>query len=74
MALTYYYYYFFSLKNESDIYSENLLQFVAQYQFTLAIENAVCDDYITEKLWRPLMVGSIPIYFGSPTIRVSLKE
>ncbi|XP_066963857.1 alpha-(1,3)-fucosyltransferase 10 [Macrobrachium rosenbergii] len=41
---------------------------VSKYKFALAIENAACDDYITEKLWRPLSVGTIPIYWGSPSI------
>lgn len=50
--------------------SEEFLHFVAQYKFTIAFENAVCEDYITEKLWRPLTVGSIPIYLGSPSIEV----
>ncbi|RXG53484.1 Alpha-(1,3)-fucosyltransferase 10 [Armadillidium vulgare] len=31
-------------------------------------ENAECEDYITEKLWRPLTVGSVPIYWGSPSV------
>ena len=43
----------------------------ARYKFTIAIENAVCDDYVTEKVWRPLMLGSVPIVAGSPKIRVS---
>lgn len=48
--------------------SEDFLHFVAQYKFTIAFENAVCNDYITEKLWRPVIVGSVPIYLGSPTV------
>ncbi|XP_045608866.2 alpha-(1,3)-fucosyltransferase 10 [Procambarus clarkii] len=42
---------------------------VAKYKFTLAIENAACDDYITEKLWRPLTLGSVPVYWGSPSVK-----
>ncbi|XP_043604040.1 alpha-(1,3)-fucosyltransferase 10 isoform X1 [Bombus pyrosoma] len=49
--------------------SEDFLSFIANYKFTIAFENAVCDDYITEKLWRPLIVGSIPIYYGSPSFK-----
>ncbi|XP_034940993.1 alpha-(1,3)-fucosyltransferase 10 isoform X2 [Chelonus insularis] len=49
--------------------SREFLQFVAQYKFTLAFENANCDDYITEKLWRPLIVGSVPIYYGSASFK-----
>lgn len=51
--------------------SDDLKRFVGKYKFTLAFENAVCDDYITEKLWRPLVAGSVPVYYGSPTFRVS---
>ncbi|XP_012276747.1 alpha-(1,3)-fucosyltransferase 10 [Orussus abietinus] len=47
--------------------SEEFLSFVAQYKFTLAIENAACFDYLTEKFWRPLIVGSVPVYYGSPS-------
>ncbi|KAL3877289.1 hypothetical protein ACJMK2_035020 [Sinanodonta woodiana] len=49
--------------------SDEFLKFVGRYKFSIAIENAVCDDYITEKLWRPLRVGSVPIVFGSPSVR-----
>ncbi|XP_075060691.1 GDP-fucose protein O-fucosyltransferase 3 [Mixophyes fleayi] len=41
---------------------------LAQYKFILAFENAVCEDYITEKLWRPLKLGSVPIYYGATNI------
>ncbi|XP_077285581.1 alpha-(1,3)-fucosyltransferase 10 [Arctopsyche grandis] len=47
----------------------DFLTFVNRYKFTIAIENGICEDYITEKLWRPLKVGSVPIYMGSPSIR-----
>ena len=48
---------------------EDLYKFIHGYKFTLAFENARCDDYTTEKLWRPLHMGSIPIYRGSRTIK-----
>ncbi|XP_063882209.1 alpha-(1,3)-fucosyltransferase 10-like [Scylla paramamosain] len=41
---------------------------LARYKFTLSMENYGCDDYITEKFWRPLMVGSVPVYWGSQSI------
>ncbi|KAH8274149.1 hypothetical protein KR044_012509 [Drosophila immigrans] len=53
----------------NNLYSPKLLHFLAHYKFMIAIENGVCEDYITEKFWRPLLVGVIPIYFGSPSIR-----
>ena len=54
--------------NHHDFY--NIL---AKYKFTFATENAVCDDYITEKFWRSFHVGSVPIVFGSPKIEVLLS-
>lgn len=52
-----------------DLLSENLLQFIARYKFVIAIENCVCEDYLTEKFWRAILVGVVPIYFGCPTIK-----
>jgi hypothetical protein len=40
------------------------LELLAKYKFVIAIENAICDDYITEKLWRALQLGSVPLYLG----------
>lgn len=45
------------------------LTFIARYKFIIAIENTVCDDYVTEKLWRAIHLGVVPIYLGSPTVR-----
>lgn len=47
----------------------DFLHFVARYKFVIAIENGVCDDYVTEKFWRAIHLGVVPIYFGSPKIR-----
>ncbi|XP_048248916.1 alpha-(1,3)-fucosyltransferase 10-like [Haliotis rufescens] len=47
----------------------DFLKLVARYKFAIAFENAICDDYITEKLWRPLQEGTVLIVLGSPTIR-----
>ncbi|XP_030648305.1 GDP-fucose protein O-fucosyltransferase 4 [Chanos chanos] len=41
------------------------MNFVARYKFHLALENGICPDYMTEKLWRPLHQGCVPIYRGS---------
>ncbi|CAH2036956.1 unnamed protein product, partial [Iphiclides podalirius] len=48
---------------------DDFLKFIARYKFVVAIENGVCDDYVTEKFWRAVKTGVVPIYFGSPTIR-----
>ena len=44
------------------------LKFISSYKFTIAFENTSTDYYITEKIFHPLMVGSIPIYWGCPKI------
>lgn len=53
----------------NTIQSEAFYRFFARYKFMIAYENGVCEDYISEKFWRPLVMGNIPIYFGSPTIK-----
>lgn len=63
-----------SLRNDylQNLYNDELMHFIARYKFIVSIENSVCDDYITEKLWRPLIAGVVPIYFGSPSIQVKV--
>lgn len=51
--------------------SSEFYQFIARYKFVIAYENGICDDYITEKLWRPLSLGVVPIYFGAPNVDVN---
>lgn len=58
----------------NNLYSEEFISFVSQYKFVISFENSICDDYITEKFWRPLIAGSIPVYLGSPTIKVTLLD
>ncbi|XP_077000843.1 GDP-fucose protein O-fucosyltransferase 3 isoform X2 [Tamandua tetradactyla] len=56
------------LKTPASMDASGFYRIIAQYKFILAFENAVCDDYITEKLWRPLKLGVVPVYYGSPSI------
>ena len=41
---------------------------IKHYKFTIAIENSIGHDYVTEKLWHPLAAGSVPLYYGAPNI------
>lgn len=41
---------------------------IAKYKFTIAFENSIAVDYVTEKFFEPLEVGSVPIYLGAPNI------
>ncbi len=44
------------------------LQIIQHYKFTIAFENFSTNNYVTEKIFQPLLVGSIPIYWGAPNI------
>ena len=41
---------------------------IARYRFTLAFENAIATDYVTEKFFDPLIAGSVPIVLGAPNV------
>lgn len=44
------------------------LETIARYRFTLAFENVRAHDYVTEKFFDPLVVGSVPVYLGAPNV------
>lgn len=46
------------------------LDVIKQYKFTIAFENAISKDYVTEKFFEPLIAGSVPIYLGAPNIEM----
>ena len=59
-----------NLKNRASYdWKAGMLKLSSEYLFTIAIENSINHDYITEKLWHPLVAGSIPIYLGAPNVR-----
>ena len=44
------------------------LRTIARYRFTLAFENSIERDYVTEKFFDALCAGSVPIVLGAPNI------
>lgn len=44
------------------------LEFLRNYKFTIAFENQSVSGYTSEKLYQPMLVGSIPIYWGNPQV------
>jgi glycosyl transferase family 10 (putative fucosyltransferase) len=55
-----------TLKNDEGIASKAYS--IAGYKFSLAFENAIAKDYVTEKFFHPLIMGSVPVYLGAPNI------
>jgi hypothetical protein len=51
-----------------DRWRPTKLEVIARYKFTLAFENAIAPDYVTEKFFDPLVVGSVPVYLGAPNV------
>ena len=49
-------------------WSNSKLAMAKSYLFTVAIENSIVYDYVTEKFWQPLAAGSVPLYLGAPNI------
>ena len=44
------------------------LAFISDYKFTIAFENTAFPGYTTEKIYQPMLVNSLPIYWGNPNI------
>jgi len=47
---------------------QNKLDFIRRYKFTIAFENVSSPGYTTEKVVEPMLVHSLPIYWGDPEV------
>lgn len=50
------------------------LDFISRYKFHLAFENLNIGDYVTEKILDPLVARTVPIYWGSRSVKKELGE
>jgi alpha(1,3/1,4) fucosyltransferase len=46
------------------------VEFLRQYKFCLAYENAQSPGYVTEKLFHAKAAGCVPIYWGAPDVEL----
>lgn len=44
------------------------LAVMARHKFTLAFENSVATDYVSDKFFDALIAGSVPVYLGAPEV------
>ncbi|MGN6267190.1 MAG: glycosyltransferase family 10 domain-containing protein [Ginsengibacter sp.] len=54
--------------NNIGIPIENKIEFIKDYKFVISFENSSYPGYTTEKIIEPMLVDSIPIYWGNPFI------
>jgi hypothetical protein len=52
---------------------KNKIQFISEFKFTFAFENSSFPGYVTEKVYEPMFVNSIPIYWGSPLVHLDFN-
>jgi hypothetical protein len=52
---------------------EDKLKFIEDYKFVISFENSKHPGYTTEKILEPMLVNSIPIYWGNPVVRLDFN-
>lgn len=62
------------LKNPLTMFDKGYLEFIGRYKFIISFENARCNDYMTEKIFRTMHVGAVPIYMGASNLREWLPD
>ena len=49
-------------------FCDEVIQFLKPYKFVIAFENSSYPGYCSEKIYHPMLVNTIPIYWGNPKI------
>ena len=55
--------------SDNTNWKQEQLHIYNQYKFTIAFENSSAPGYVCEKILQPLLVGSIPIYWGGEDVK-----
>lgn len=56
------------MNNMGGGYLEDKRSFISEYKFNIAFENSSVLGYTTEKIMEPMVVNSIPIYWGNKDV------
>ncbi|MFQ6601614.1 glycosyltransferase family 10 domain-containing protein [Flavobacterium sp. C3NV] len=60
--------------DQLDVYGRGIADFedkwdvLANYKYSIAIENDYCDDWVTEKFFDCLYTHTLPFYYGCPNL------
>ena len=52
----------------------NKKEFIKKYKFNIAFENSIRDGYTTEKIMEPMLVNSLPIYWGNKQVGLDFNR
>ena len=50
------------------------LNFIKDYRFCISFENAKYNGYLTEKIFEPMLMKTVPIYWGSDSANIEFNE
>jgi Glycosyltransferase family 10 (fucosyltransferase) C-term/Fucosyltransferase, N-terminal len=53
---------------EPDSGRGSMLAATARHKFTLVLENSLTEDYVSDKFFDALIMGSVPVYRGAPNV------
>lgn len=66
--------------NQIDVFGRGINDFddkwdvLANYKYTIAIENDYCDDWVTEKYFDCIFANSLPLYYGCPNLETYVDK
>lgn len=66
--------------NQIDVFGRGINDFddkwdvLANYKYTIAIENDYCEDWVTEKYFDCIFANSLPFYYGCPNLEAFVNK
>lgn len=66
--------------DQLDVFGRGIVDFedkwevLADYKYTIAIENDFCEDWVTEKYFDCIYANTLPFYYGCPNLEEIVSE